>query len=381
MKIHEYQARDVFSQYGIPTIPGLVAATPAAARKAAEDLGGRVVVKVQVHVGGRGKAGGVKLARTPEEAEAIAASLLGTEIKGAPVTKVMLAKAIDIKREVYLGVTLDRANKRVAMITCAAGGVEIEQLAIERPEEIHTLLIDPGEPLSEGEVNRLAEAVFPEPGLEKQGAEVLRKLYQVFIDKDCSLAEINPMVVDGEGNLLAVDAKMVLDDNALFRHPDMLELRDPEQEDADEVAAKEVGLSFVKMDGCIGCIVNGAGLAMATMDLIKHAGGDPANFLDVGGSSNPDKVLHALKIILSNPKVKAIVINIFGGITRCDDIATGIIRATNQIEIPVPVSIRLTGTNEEKAAEMLKDTKLETSSTMAEAIQKAVSSAVAGGVA
>jgi len=373
MKIHEYQAKEIYDEYGIRTVEAYIAKTPEEAYAVAGNMATAIVIKSQVHVGGRGKAGGVKLAKSPEEAKEVASKILGMNIKGLTVSKILVARAIDIKRETYVGVTIDRARKKIVLIGTSEGGVEIEELAREKPSAIHKLYIDPSAPVPDEIFEEMGGRIFPSDAhLASEAAEILSKLYRVFIEKDCSLAEINPLVVDGSGHLIAADAKINFDDNALFRHPEDAALQDLEQENPDEIKAKKNGLSFVALDGNIGCIVNGAGLAMATMDMIKSAGGEPANFLDVGGSSNPEKVLNALKIILSNPKVKAIVINIFGGITRCDDIAEGIIQATKQMKIPVPVSIRLTGTNQEKAAEMLKDTDLISAHTMAEAINKAV---------
>ncbi len=378
MKIHEYQAKQIYDEYGIGTVEGYVAKTPDEVFKVAEKMASPVVIKAQVHVGGRGKAGGVKLAKTPDEAREVASKILGMKIKGLTVTTVLVAQAIDIKRETYVGVTIDRAAKKVVLIGTSEGGIEIEELAREKPSAIHKLHVDPSVPIPDETFKKMGNQIFPsEPALASESAEILSKLYKVFIEKDCSLAEINPLVLDGSGHLIAADAKMNFDDNALFRHPELASLQDLEQENSDEIKAKKHGLSFVALDGNIGCIVNGAGLAMATMDMIKATGGEPANFLDVGGSSNPAKVLNALKIILSNSKVKAIVINIFGGITRCDDIAAGIIQATKQMKIPVPISIRLTGTNQRKAAEMLKGTDLITAPTMADAIKKAVELAAA----
>lgn len=373
MKIHEYQAREIFNHFGIPTNEWIVAESPDEVAQFAAKISAVVVVKAQVHVGGRGKAGGVKLAKTPEEAYAIASRIIGMDIKGLKVRKVIAARAIDIKRETYLGITIDRSIKKIVLIGTAHGGVEIEELARDNPEAIHKIYINPILPVQDDIFNEMGNVLFPEPHMACQAADILSRLYKIFLDKDCSLAEINPLVLDGEGRILAADAKINLDDNALWRHPELVALQDLAQENPKEIEAKKYGLSFVDLDGNIGCIVNGAGLAMATMDMIKAAGGQPANFLDVGGSSNPEKVLNAIRIVLMNPNVKVIVINIFGGITRCDDIAAGLIKATGSMEIPVPICVRLTGTNQEKAQEMLRGTNLISAETMGDVIRKAVS--------
>jgi succinyl-CoA synthetase beta subunit len=377
MKIHEYQAIEIYKMYGIPTVEGCVAFTPDEVREKAEAFGAPVVVKAQVHVGGRGKAGGVKLAQNPSEAEKVASEILGMDIKGLKVSKVLVSRAIQIQKEAYIGVTIDRASKKIVLIGTSEGGVEIEELARVRPDAIQKILVDPSKEVDEKIFSDMAEKIFSEEKLVNVAADILSKLYRVFIGEDCSLAEINPLVLDGSGNLRAADAKINFDDNALYKHPAHAELQDIDQENAKEIEAKKYGLSFVDLDGDIGCIVNGAGLAMATMDMIKTVGGQPANFLDVGGSSNPSKVLNAIRIILSNPRIKSIVINIFGGITRCDDIAKGLLEAINSLEIPVPIYVRLTGTNQEEAAEILKNTDLITASAMQDVIQKAVNLAKA----
>lgn len=372
MKIHEYQAREIFNRYGIPTNEWIVAESPDEVAKFAERISAEVVIKAQVHVGGRGKAGGVKLAKTPEEADAVASRIIGMDIKGLKVRKVIVARSIDIRRETYLGITIDRSAKKIVFIGTAQGGVEIEELARENPQAIHKIYVNPILPMQDDIFQEMGNILFPEPDLARRSADILSHLYKIFLEKDCSLAEINPLVIDGEGCMLAADAKINFDDNALWRHPELAALQDLEQENPKEIEAKKYGLSFVDLDGNIGCIVNGAGLAMATMDMIKAAGGQPANFLDVGGSSNPEKVLNAIRIILMNPNVKVVVINIFGGITRCDDIATGLIKATGSMEIPVPICVRLTGTNQEKAHEILRGTKLISSETMRDVISQAV---------
>lgn len=372
MKIHEYQAKDIFGRYGIPVVKGSIARKAGEVYDLATKAGGPVIVKAQVHTGGRGKAGGVKYVKTPEEAREIADSILGMNIKGFPVKMALVYKAVDIKSEAYIGFTIDRSSKKIVLIATGEGGVEIEQLAKEKPEAIHKEFIDPSKDINPEIFQNAARKVYNDDDKINQAADIFEKLFRVFTEMDCTVAEINPLVVDENEDLIAVDAKINFDDNALFRHPEYEELRDPSQENSREAEAREYGLSFVEMEGNIGCIVNGAGLAMATMDLIKATGGEPANFLDVGGSSSPDKVLNAIKIILYNPDVKAIVINIFGGITRCDDIAKGIIRTTEMMEIPIPIFVRLTGTNEKEAREMLSGTNLASAETMNEVIEKAV---------
>jgi succinyl-CoA synthetase beta subunit len=372
MNIHEYQAKELFERYGIPAVKGRVIETPEQAFLIAKETAAPVILKAQVHAGGRGKAGGVKMAKTPEEAKEKAFQILGMSIKGLTVSKVLVYKAEDIRREAYLGITIDRSAKMPVLIGTSEGGIEIEQLAKEKPEVIYKIHIDPSQDDPGDIFENMASNIYPEPELAVQAAVIIARLYKIFIEMDCTLIEINPLILTDRNNLIAIDAKINFDDNAAFRHPEWEQLRDPTQEDAREREAKNFGLSFVALDGDIGCIVNGAGLAMATMDMIKSAGGEPANFLDVGGSSNPDKVLNALKIILTNPRIKAIVINIFGGITRCDDIANGIIKATQSMHIPVPICVRLTGTNEDKASEILKGTDLITEKTMPDVIRKAV---------
>ncbi len=375
MKIHEYQAADIFKKYGIPTNPGKVAATSAEAESAARDFARTVVVKAQVHVGGRGKAGGVKLAKTAAEAKEVAEKILGMNIKGITVKKVLVAGGIEIKKEAYVGITLDRARQKPVIMVSAAGGVEIEEVAAKTPEKIVKAWVDPLLGLCDYQVRDLAGALFSDPAQKKETAAILKALWRVYTECDCSLAEINPLVVDGAGKVLALDSKIIFDDNALFRHPDLEALRDANEEEPSETAAREANLSYVPLDGEIGCLVNGAGLAMATLDVVKLYGGNPANFLDVGGSSDPKKVVNALKIITGSGKVKAILFNIFGGITRCDDIAQGILTALSQMKLDLPIVVRLTGTNEEKAREMLKGTKLIPAATMVEAVERVVEEA------
>ncbi|HWC05713.1 MAG TPA: ADP-forming succinate--CoA ligase subunit beta [Gemmatimonadota bacterium] len=372
MKVHEYQAREIFRRHGLPVPPDRVAATPEEAEAAAKELGGPVVVKAQVLVGGRGKAGGVKLAVTPEEARGKAADILGMEIKGIEVERVLVAPAVDIASEAYAGIVVDRASRRPVMMVSAAGGVDIEEVARDTPEKIRRIGIDPRYGLLGHQANALGFALYDDLTLVRRAAELFQGLYDAFVDIDASLAEINPMVVTKAGELLAIDAKINLDDNALFRHPDLEKLRDVSDEEPGETEAREKGLSYVKLDGNIGCIVNGAGLAMATMDLIKYYGAEPANFLDIGGSSNPEKVVNAMRIILSDPNVKAILFNIFGGITRCDDVANGIVEALERLEVDVPIVIRLTGTNEAEALRILEGVGLPATNSMDDVVQRAI---------
>ncbi len=373
MKIHEYQAKDLFRRHAIPTQAGRVAATPDEAAAIARDFGRMVVVKSQVHAGGRGKAGGVKLARTPEEAAEKAKAILGMDIKGSIVNNVLIADAADIAKEVYLAIILDRGARGILFMASAEGGMEIEELARTAPEKIHRFHTC-SRVFPESDAARVAPLLF---GEAHAGAvmDVMRNLFRLFIELDCSLVEINPLVLTSAGEIVAVDGKINFDDNALFRHPEVEALRDLAEENANEVDAKARGLSYVELDGDIGCMVNGAGLAMATMDMIKLYGGRPANFLDVGGSSNPDKVVHAFRIILSRPGIRSVLINIFGGITRCDDIAKGILEAFKRMAIEVPVVVRLTGTNAEEGLALLKGSALIPAATFSEAVRKVIEAA------
>ena len=377
MKVHEYQAKELFVERGLAVPDGDVATTPEEAEKIAARIGGQVVVKAQVHVGGRGKAGGVKLAKDAAEAKEKAAAILGMDIKGLTVEKVLVTRAVDIAEEYYVGLIMDRASKRPMFIVSAAGGMDIEKVAEETPEKIHKLTVDPRYGVKPFQVRQLAFKTTNDPAVVKGMTKALMTLYEVFMATDASLVEINPLVKTTDGEVWSVDAKLNIDDNALFRQKRIAEMRDLSAEDPAEIEAKEAGLSFVKLEGNVGCIVNGAGLAMATMDLVGHFGGQPANFLDIGGSSNPDKVVTAMKIILRDESVKAILFNIFGGITRCDDVAAGLIEATKQMDVKVPIVVRLTGTNEEKGREMLEGTQLHPAVTMDEAVKKALE--LAGG--
>ncbi|HEU4463510.1 MAG TPA: ADP-forming succinate--CoA ligase subunit beta [Gemmatimonadota bacterium] len=378
MKIHEYQAREIFRDHGLPVPPERVATTPEEAEAAARELGGAVVIKAQVHVGGRGKAGGVKVAKSPADARTAAERILGMVIKGLEVRKVLVAPAVDIAHESYVGIIVDRASRRPVLMVSAAGGVDIEEVARETPEKIHRVAIDPRYGLLRHQAMGLGFALYDDLDRARAAAGVFHGLYAAFEAIDASLAEINPLVVTRGGELLAIDAKVNLDDNALFRHPGFESLRDPSSEEPAETEAREKGLSYVKLDGTVGCIVNGAGLAMATMDLIKYYGAEPANFLDIGGSSNPEKVVNAMRIILSDPNVKAILFNIFGGITRCDDVANGIVAALKQLEVDVPIVIRLTGTNEKEALEILESVGLPATNSMDEVVRKAIELARGG---
>ena len=372
MKLHEYQAREIFRRHGIPVPPDRVAGTPEEAETAARELGGPVVIKAQVHVGGRGKAGGVKLAADPAQAREKAAQILGMEIKGLVVKKVLLAPAADIAQEAYAGIVIDRKTQRPVLMVSAAGGIDIEEVARETPEKIHKIPIDPRYGLLSHQAMALGFALYDDLTRVREAARIFRGLYDAFVAVDASLAEINPLVVTAAGEVLALDAKVVLDDNALFRHADLEALRDPSDADPAETMAREKSLSYVKLDGNIGCIVNGAGLAMATMDLIKYYGAEPAHFLDIGGSSNPEKVVNAMRIILSDPNVEAVLFNIFGGITRCDDVANGIVAALERLEPSVPIAIRLTGTNEEEGLRILQSVGLPATNSMDDVVQKAI---------
>ena len=378
MNIHEYQAKEIFRKYGIPIPPGEVASTPEEAERIARKFGATVVVKAQVHAGGRGKAGGVKLAKTPEEAKSIATQILKLTIKGLPVQKVLITPAADIASEAYVGIIIDRASKRAVFMASPAGGIDIEEVAAKTPEKLLKHPVDPRYGLQAYEAMQLAFFLYSDLKQVRAAAKILQQLYRAFSENGGSLAEINPLVTTPAGEVVALDAKMVIDDNELDRRPDVAAMRDESAEDPSEVDARKASLTFIKLDGNVGCVVNGAGLAMATMDLVKYYGGDPANFLDIGGSSNPEKVVAALRIITSDPNVKAILFNIFGGITRTDDVANGIVTAIKQNPLKVPLVIRLTGTNEEIALKILKQHGLSAMTDMDEAVKKAVALATGG---
>jgi succinyl-CoA synthetase beta subunit len=378
VNIHEYQAKEIFRKYGIPIPPGEVATTPEEAESIARKFGTTVVVKAQVHAGGRGKAGGVKLAKTPAEAKSIAAQILKLTIKGLPVQKVLVTPAADIASEAYVGIIVDRASKRPVFMASPAGGIDIEEVAAKTPDKILRHAVDPRYGLQTFEAMQLAFFLYSDMKQVRAAAKILQQLYKAFFENGGSLAEINPLVTTPAGEIVALDAKMVIDDNELDRHPEIAALRDESAEDPSEVAARKANLTFIKLEGNVGCVVNGAGLAMATMDLVKYYGGEPANFLDIGGSSNPEKVVAALRIITSDPSVKAILFNIFGGITRTDDVANGIVTAIKQNPLRVPLVIRLTGTNEEIALKILKENGLSAMTDMDEAVKKAVALATGG---
>jgi succinyl-CoA synthetase beta subunit len=378
MNLHEYQGRELFARYGIPVLPGQVAETAEEARDIAARIGGTVVIKAQVQVGGRGKAGGVKLASTPDEALEKARDILALTIKGLPVRRVLVAQAATIERELYLAIVLDRAKKLPLIMLSGEGGVEIEEVARTAPEKIVRRHI-PLEGLRAYQARALFQPLLRDGKLVAQAADILLRLWNVYREGDLSLAEINPLVITDEGKVLALDSKVITDDNADFRHREWESWRDPEEESPGARKARERGLSYVKLDGDIGCVVNGAGLAMATMDLIKHYGGEPANFLDIGGSSNPEKVTAALDIITGDSRdesgksrVRAILFNIFGGITRCDDVARGIVQSLETNPLEVPLVIRLTGTNEQAARKILADAGLTATTSMDEGVRDVI---------
>lgn len=365
MKIHEYQGKEVLKKYGVPTPQNRIVFSIDEAVKAAEELGFPVVVKAQIHAGGRGKGGGVKLAKNAEEAQAHAKAILGMTLithqtgpEGKLVKKILIEKGCNIARELYLGAILDRATSKVTFMASTEGGMEIEEVAAKNPEKIIKLAVDDIEGVNVVEAKSVAEKLDLKGPLADKFVTFVKALYEAYVKADCSLVEINPLVVTGDGNLLALDAKINFDDNALFRHPDYEEMRDLDEEDAAEIEAKKYDLSYISLDGTIGCMVNGAGLAMATMDIIKLSGGEPANFLDVGGGATAEKVTAAFKIILADPKVKGILINIFGGIMKCDTIATGVVTAAREVQIKVPVVVRLQGTNVDLGKKILQESNL-----------------------
>jgi succinyl-CoA synthetase beta subunit len=372
LKLQEYRSKEILAAHGVPLLAGEIATTPEEARLAAERIGGQVVVKAQVLVGGRGKAGGVKLAADADEAEQRAREILGLDIKGITVRTVLVAPAADISKEYYLGLILDRAAKAITVIASAEGGVEIEETAKTNPDAILRLPLHPLLGLQDHDTRRVFYFLGLPAELRKPFASVLQGLYASFVESDADLAEINPLAITAQGELLALDAKIVLDDSALFRHPDLEQMRDLNEEEASEVEARAAGISFIKLDGDIGCMVNGAGLAMTTMDLVKLAGGEPANFLDIGGGAKAERVAAAFKIILSDPNVKAILVNIFGGITRGDEVARGIVEARRGLEREVPMVVRIVGTNSEEAKPILAQANLITADSLDDAAAKAV---------
>lgn len=366
MKIHEYQAKKILRQYQVAVPSGTMATTANQAEHVAAELGGKVVIKAQIHAGGRGKGGGVKLAANPEEVRQAASEILGMQLvthqtgpEGQKVKQVLVEKASDIEREFYLGITLDRAQSKPVVMASQEGGVEIEEVAVATPEKILKETVDPRVGLQAFQATRLAFGLGFEGKQVRQAIGFILSLYRAYVDADCSLVEINPLVVTADGQLLALDAKIDIDDNALFRHPDLAKMHDVDEEEELEVEAAKYGLNYIKLDGNIGCMVNGAGLAMATMDIIKLSGAEPANFLDVGGGASAETVENGFRILLSDPNVKAILINIFGGIVRCDRVAAGVIEARKNIEVNVPIVVRLAGTNAEVAAEMLENSDMD----------------------
>jgi len=373
MKIHEYQAKEIFATYGLPVDKSTVCRSVEDAVKAYKQLDSqKVIVKAQVHTGGRGKAGGVKLANDEIELRRHAASILGMDIKGFTVDRILIGEAVHIDKEYYVSYVIDRSTKSTILMLSKEGGMDIEEVARTTPEKIHRFVIDPSIGVPDYLAREAAFRLFDDIALVRQAAVLFRKLYKLFVENDASLAEINPLVLTKEGTIMAIDAKMTFDDNALYRHPKIAALNEPTEEEKKEQSAKSKGFSYVHLGGEIGCMVNGAGLAMATMDMIKLYGGNPANFLDIGGSSNPTKVIEAMKLLLSDRNVKVVLINIFGGITRCDDVASGLLEAFRQIKTEIPIVIRLTGTNEKEGRALLQGTHFHVAETMGEATGKAV---------
>ncbi len=379
MKLEEFQAKELFRKYGIPAPEGVMVTTAEDAGRAASNMGLPVVVKAQVKTGGRGKAGGVKLGRTAEEVYSAADSILGMDIKGFPVERLLVDPAVPIESEYYVGITIDRKSKMPVMMASASGGMDIEKVAAETPELIFFQPVDPCRGLRNFQAKNLAFKLFSDKKEALEAASVMVKLWECFNDIDATLAEINPLARLEDGTIIALDAKIVLDDNALYRHPIMEELRLPTPAEMKELGAKRHGLSYVQLEGEIGCMVNGAGLAMATMDVIKHLGGTPANFLDIGGSSNPEKVVHAMELLVSDSNVKAIFINVFGGITRCDDVANGLVKALSQIKLELPMVVRLTGTNEEEGIAILAANGIKAMKDMTQGAREAIRLAREGG--
>jgi succinyl-CoA synthetase beta subunit len=382
MKIHEYQGKEIFRRFGIPTPRGIPAFSVDEAVAAAAKLGGKVwVVKAQIHAGGRGKGGGVKVAKSPEEVRKLSSQILGMQLKthqtgpqGQKVRRLLIEEGADIAKELYVGMVVDRGTQRVALMASSEGGMDIEEVAAKTPERIHKVFVDPATGLQDADAEGVARKIGIPAGSLAQAKELLKNLYRCFWETDASLAEINPLVLAGDGKVIALDAKLNFDSNALFRHPEIVEMRDVDEEDPLEIEASKYDLNYISLDGRIGCMVNGAGLAMATMDTIKLFGGSPANFLDVGGGATAEKVTAAFKIMLSNPKVKAILVNIFGGIMKCDTIATGVVAAARETKLSVPLVVRMKGTNEELGKKILKDSGLPiiSADNMAEAAQKVV---------
>jgi succinyl-CoA synthetase beta subunit len=385
VKIHEYQGKEIFRRFGMPTPRGIPAFSVDEAVRAAETLGGSVwVVKAQIHAGGRGKGGGVKVARSLAEVKDLAGKILGMQLvthqtggQGQQVRRLLIEEGADIKKELYVGMVVDRGTQRVVLMASSEGGMDIEEVAAKTPEKIHKVFIDPMRGLADADADAVARKIGIPEGSVAQGRVLLQELYRAFDETDASLAEINPLIVTGDGKVVALDAKLNFDDNALFRHPETVEMRDLDEEDPAEVEASKYELSYISLDGNIGCLVNGAGLAMATMDTIKLYGGQPANFLDVGGGATAEKVTEAFKIMLRNPELKAILVNIFGGIMKCDTIAAGVIAAAREVKLKVPLVVRMKGTNEELGRKMLAESGLPiiSAENMGEAGEKVVAAA------
>jgi len=382
MKIHEYQGKEIFRKYGLPTPRGFAAFSVDEAVDAAKKLGGKVwVVKAQIHAGGRGKGGGVKLAKSVEEVRKLASSILGMQLKthqtgpeGQKVRRLLVEEGADIKKELYVGMVVDRGTQKVVLMASSEGGMDIEEVAAKTPQKIHKVFIDPVQGLSDADADEVALAIGIPQASVPQGRAIFKGLYKCFDETDASLAEINPLILTGDGRVVALDAKLNFDDNALFRHPDIVAMRDLDEEDPFEIEASKYELNYISLDGNIACMVNGAGLAMATMDTIKLFGGSPANFLDVGGSATAERVTAAFKIMLSNKKVKAILVNIFGGIMKCDTIAAGVVAAAREVKLSVPLVVRMKGTNEDLGKKILKDSGLPiiSADNMADAAKKVV---------
>ncbi len=372
MRLHEYQSKEIFADYHIPIPRGRLASTPEEAKLIAEELIGPVVLKAQVLVGGRGKAGGIRLVKSPDEAEEEASKILGNRIKDIPVRRLLVEEAVNIQQEIYFGMTVDREHGETLMIASAEGGVDIEEVARSSPEKIVRISINPLLGLRDFQARNCAAEIEIPRDLWRSFINITQNLYQSYLNLDATLVEINPLVITTENRLMALDGKIIIDDNALFRHPDYFDKRDISAETPEEIEARKFGLSYIKLPGNIGCLVNGAGLAMATMDIIQHKGGHPANFLDIGGGASAEKVAAALRIILADEQVKTILINIFGGITRCDEVAFGINHVLAEIKTEIPFIIRLVGTNEAEGKQILADANLQTADTLQEAAEKAV---------
>ena len=388
MKIHEYQGKEIFRRFGMPTPRGIPAFSVDEAVKAAETLGGKVwVVKAQIHAGGRGKGGGVKVAKSIGEVRDLAGRILGMQLvthqtgpQGQKVRRLLIEEGADIKKELYVGMVVDRTSQRVVLMASSEGGMDIEEVAAHTPEKIHKVIIDPGKGLTDADADDVARKIgVPEPSVP-QARAILQGLYRAFDETDASLAEINPLIITGDGKVVVLDAKLNFDSNALFRHPDIVAMRDLDEEDPAEIEASKFDLSYISLDGDIGCLVNGAGLAMATMDTIKLFGGEPANFLDVGGGATAEKVTEAFKIMLKNPGLKAILVNIFGGIMKCDTIALGVVAAVKEVNLKVPLVVRMKGTNEDLGKKILAESGLPiiTADNMGDAAQKVVKAAKGG---